>query len=118
MEERDSVPVVFVKAFMHHENALIGCYNICSAPLEHGYVCAVLVKVLGNIMATISAAHNYHLLSFNIVLRRVIMLASMVNCRLELVLSVESGDLRFPRVAGAPDDMARTECSIRSVATG
>lgn len=109
------IPSLLVKAIMHHEDTLVSCYDIRPASLEHSHIGSIFAEVLCNIMTTVSSTHDDDLLAFHIVFRSVVMLASMVQCALELLLSRELGHLRLTRVTGAPNDMSGMEGSLATI---
>lgn len=106
------IPSVFVQSFVHHENALIGCQDVCPAPLQHRNVCAVFMIVLGNIMATVSGTHDNYLFPTNITLRCITVLATMINIALEGLLSWERWHPSLARVSCTPHNVARAYNSL------
>ena len=100
---------------MHHEDALVGCYHVGAAPLQHGHVGAVLAEILRNIVSAVAAAHDDNLLALDVVLGCIVVLAAVVHFSFELCLSRESGNPRLARVPGTPDDVMRAECPLRAI---
>lgn len=107
-----------METFVHHENTLFCCDDVCSTSLEHGYLCAVLVEVLSNVVSAIPGTDDDYLLSSNVMLGCIIVLATVVHLPLEMGLSWEIWNLWFARMTGAPDEMAWMEGSLGPITSG
>lgn len=102
---------------MHHEHAIVRGQNICPASLQHGHVRAVLVVVLRNIVSTVTGSHDDHFLASNIELRRIAVLATVVERALEGLLSRKGRNASLARVSGAPNDVTRAQRALSTSAT-
>lgn len=80
---------------MEHEHSLVDRYDIRATTLQHGDLSAILVEVLRNVMPAVPRADDNDLLSLNVVLGRILVLAAMVDHAFEVILARESQDLGF-----------------------
>lgn len=84
-----------MKSLMHHPHP--GSRNNVRSPsLQHGSVGPVLVEILRNIMSAIPGPHDENLLPANIVTRRIIVLAAVVDSALEPLSAWDAWDPGLP----------------------
>lgn len=80
---------------MEHKNSPVDRYDVRATPLDHGDLRTVLVEVLRDIMPAVPRPDDDDLLSFDVVLRRILVLAAVVHHTIEILLARESRDLGF-----------------------
>lgn len=74
---------------VQNKNPLIESQDVSPASLQHGDLGAIMVEILGNVMATVASPHHDYILALDIVAGRVFMLASMIDIPFEIALARE-----------------------------
>ena len=106
-----------MSSLMQHKYTFVNRKHVRSTPLYHGYIRAVLVEVLCNVVAAISGSHDNCLFAPDIVLRRVLVVVAVVYNTVEFLLARKRRDLGLTCMACAEGHMVGTDCTRVSIAS-